>query len=366
MLNINKLNYEIYFIDYIDGSLDKDQEKELFLFLKKNSFLQSEFNLFTNITLDAEKIDFGSKNNLLKNNISNSNSESNFSDLCIARIEGDIPENKITDFDKLVNESGKNKREYQLFLKTLSKANTNISFPDKNILLKSEKEDKSKIRYLFRYSSIAASIIILVSFWFLLPKNIDTNLAESTIQNTTTQILTKQVINQENKQSKVKKKTKSTKKEINSKSLKNKNTNNKKTLHKDVIKSPKHNIIIKINEQFLIAKTMEINSDNHYSSDIAKLKESNLNNLFNEIKNTQNTYSNNNSIKTQLSKLTSHEVRNKLKNINIWNIANAGINGINNIAESNIKFNQKQDSKGKTKEIQLETKYFAFNTPIKK
>jgi len=77
-------------------------------------------------------------------------------------------------------------------------------------------------------------------------------------------------------------------------------------------------------------------------------------------------YSNNNSIKTQLSKLTSHEVRNKLKNINIWNIANAGINGINNIAESNIKFNQKQDSKGKTKEIQLETKYFAFNTPIKK
>jgi hypothetical protein len=56
----------------------------------------------------------------------------------------------------------------------------------------------------------------------------------------------------------------------------------------------------------------------------------------------------------------------KISSISFWSLAEGCINGINNITGSNMKFNQKLDKTGKTEEIQLKTKYFAFSTPIKK
>ncbi len=367
MLNINKLNYEIYFIDYIDGTLDSEQEKELFLFLEKHPELQSEFDSLKNIPLETKKIIFCDKENLLKNNLANNNSESNFSDLCIARIEGDMPEKEIEEFDKLVNESGKNKNEYQLFLKTINKANTNISFPDKNKLLKSGKVEHSKIRYLYRYSSIAASIILLVSFWFLLPENTDNNFAETKMQNTgSIQVKENKTIQKDTKNKK-----KSITKKNNYKNINNINTNNKKVLHKEKLKIIKPNIRIQINEPIIIAKAKKIKIENTYNSDIAELRDVNLNSSFkNDATTKKQSDFKNHSIIGYLSKTAAKKIRNKtnvnkIKSLQLWDIADTGIKVINSITGSNIKFEQKQDKKGKTKAIHLETKYFALNTPIK-
>ena len=50
---IKRSNYETFFIDYYDGKLDEIRKEELFTFLEKYPDLKEEFELFCNVSLEA-------------------------------------------------------------------------------------------------------------------------------------------------------------------------------------------------------------------------------------------------------------------------------------------------------------------------
>ena len=64
---ISRSNYEIVFIDYFDGKLDKIQQEELFVFLRMNADLQDEFNHYSGIHAEPDlNLGFDGKDRLKK------------------------------------------------------------------------------------------------------------------------------------------------------------------------------------------------------------------------------------------------------------------------------------------------------------
>ncbi len=65
-MNINRDNYEQFFLLYVDNELSADERNAVDLFLAENADLRGEFQMLSETTLPAEEISFGFKNSLLK------------------------------------------------------------------------------------------------------------------------------------------------------------------------------------------------------------------------------------------------------------------------------------------------------------
>ncbi len=66
-MEINKNNYEAFFLDYYDGNLPAEQVAVLLLFVEQHPELKEEFESFENITLeDLPSIGFDNKSSLKK------------------------------------------------------------------------------------------------------------------------------------------------------------------------------------------------------------------------------------------------------------------------------------------------------------
>jgi len=66
MSRIDRNNYEIWFIDYMDGILSDESEKQLFAFLEKNPDLAEELDKFEELTLQPADISFDAASRLQK------------------------------------------------------------------------------------------------------------------------------------------------------------------------------------------------------------------------------------------------------------------------------------------------------------
>ena len=64
--NINRNNYEIWMIDYLDGNLVEEKVKQLLYFMDNNPDLKEEFEMMRSIKLNPEKIKFDRKHKLFK------------------------------------------------------------------------------------------------------------------------------------------------------------------------------------------------------------------------------------------------------------------------------------------------------------
>ena len=87
---IDRHNYEVYLIDYLDGNLPPDQVELLMVFLKNNPDIQEEFEGIKDAVLVNNDEQFPNKPLLKKNKSSIAGIETELDYLCIASIEGDI------------------------------------------------------------------------------------------------------------------------------------------------------------------------------------------------------------------------------------------------------------------------------------
>ena len=166
MIDINTYNYEEYIVDYFDGNLSSSEEEALMSFLNRNPQLKEEFNSFNGEKLSAENISFNNKEVLKKDSILVNNKESNFNELCIASIEGDLSELQLIDFERMINSDIAKKKELDLFVLTKVLPDNSIVFKNKDKL-----KTKAKKRFTITYTilSAAASVLLLVGIYFLTP-----------------------------------------------------------------------------------------------------------------------------------------------------------------------------------------------------
>lgn len=167
-MNINRKNYEAYFLDYRENNLSAEQVAELMVFLEENPDLKVEFETFENITLQPElEISFSKKEALKKSTIistKNINSD-NIDELLVANLEGDISEKEREELTTFMELNPKAKLESNIYRSTLLKPDLSIIYADKESL------KKRGVFLLYRTQmiyglSVAATIIILLGVYF--------------------------------------------------------------------------------------------------------------------------------------------------------------------------------------------------------
>ena len=157
-MNINRSNYEIYFLDYLDGNLPESQVDDFLDFLKNNPDLNEELKLVSSIKLSVDEPVFQNKEALLKNEMTGS---SIFDYQSIAYLEDDLAEDDKTSFlHQITNDNAKGE-QFDLFLKTKLQPDYDIIFSNK------EKLHKKRVAAVFLLwgSRAAAVVVLLLGIW---------------------------------------------------------------------------------------------------------------------------------------------------------------------------------------------------------
>ncbi|NOY49474.1 MAG: hypothetical protein GXO88_02750 [Chlorobi bacterium] len=169
-MSINLNNYEVYLIDYLDGNLSLEVERELMLFLESNPGIKNELEDIENFKLlDEEKLTFNDKNSLKQKEVipAKSINEGNYEEFFIAFYEKDLSVDEQRELDDFVIKNPQLEKEFLLHKSLILNADR-IEFEHKNNLKK-----RAHIGiWQYQALAVAASIALLISFfWLLRPGN---------------------------------------------------------------------------------------------------------------------------------------------------------------------------------------------------
>jgi len=178
-MNINKENYEIYILDYYEGTLSKSKAQELFAFLEANPDIKEEFDNFENISLiDETSIKYDFKESLKKANTSSATiiNLDNYKEFFIANIEGDLSISQQKQLEIFLLRHPFLNNEYHLFNIAKLSPDTSIVFENKRQLKKfSVFNLPINKKLIYQTASIAASLLLFASIttYFYSSKNIN-------------------------------------------------------------------------------------------------------------------------------------------------------------------------------------------------
>jgi hypothetical protein len=128
-MNIDKNNYEIYLIDYLEGNLSPNEVAEILLFLEQHADIKQEFEAMQSFALNTDDVNLD-KSLLLK-------SENDFHQQLLAKeIEGDLSSSEQVVLQKAIKQSPTLQREQQLFALTKATPDLAVNYHYKNQLLK--------------------------------------------------------------------------------------------------------------------------------------------------------------------------------------------------------------------------------------
>lgn len=356
MLEINLYNYEEYVVDFLEDNLESSERDAFLFFLEANPEIREEMELFDNEKLIPEPIVFDYKDILKKESIITSSALSNFDEICIARMEGDLSEKEISLFDELIHSDKLKKTEFERFKKT-------ILTPDNTIVFKGKDRLKKKPIGIWKKSyslvSIAASIAIIIGLFTLLPQpNSDSGLLPSIAE--VTEITKEPIVNKEIvavSQDKLEKIEKVKTVPINK-------IDTEEKLAELEIEVVENLGLDKIDEkeyfEKLEAKLTFIKSD--FSSNIM-LKDMVIYEK-EDYKLKQSDYL---SVRSFVAKTINRNIFNKDKaKIEIFDIAQAGVKGFNKLTGVDMKLERVYDENGKLDKTEFTSKLLAFSTPSKK
>lgn len=354
MADINLNNYEEFIIDYFDGNLSSAKTDELMSFLNKHPELKQEFHSLETNVMEKENYSFPFKNSIKKETLLKNNDQSNFEELCIAKIEGDLNPKEEKLFDEILAESN-NQKEFDLYKLVKLEPDTSVVFKDKTKLKKAPFSRK----LIYSVISAAASVIIVVGLYFTIQKNT----VEQTIEipEKLTQVeqkIQKSSVESDPVQEIKKEKT----------IAENNNSFSKPAIKKEVIeKEPKEKTAVKEDLQDLPKENLAMLSAQIISIDVKKVETELLPVSYGVLMPVdQQNEDDAISIKSFIASNVKKRIFNKKKDkIELFDIAQASIEGVNKLAGTNMSLERTYDKNGKPEKTKFTSRLIAFSAPVK-
>jgi hypothetical protein len=168
----DRSNYEIWFIDWLDGNLSLEEAEKLRLFLVDNPDLREELEGLASINLKASENTYTGKQFLVKS--PDDLSDSQFDHLCIGHLENDLTPNQETELKDIIDKDDSKKKRFELIQK-LKLLPPDYSYEYKNQLKKLTLGRKLIRLSVIGLSTAAVIAIIVFAAYISLTKNRDTN-----------------------------------------------------------------------------------------------------------------------------------------------------------------------------------------------
>jgi hypothetical protein len=161
-MNINRYNYEEYFLLYIDNELTIEQKKQVELFVKDNPDLEEELVMLQQSKLiPDDRILFGEKKLLLKDENNSFINHSNYEEWLVLYTDNELgPEEKMA-VEKFTAAHTHVQKELGLFQQAKLQPEEELKFPYKNLLYR--KEEKARIISIGWWRAAAAAILIIAA-----------------------------------------------------------------------------------------------------------------------------------------------------------------------------------------------------------
>ncbi len=165
-MNINRNNYEVVFLLYVDGELSAEQKKIVELFIQENVDLKVELDMLLQTKLPFDEITFNHKDELFKIE-KTSIHISNYEEYFLLYVDNELNSNEKNEVEKFVLQHPELQNEFTL-LKQTQLEKEEIIFTDKSSLYR--KERKPFVYLYWRRIAIAAIFIGLgVLIWNVIP-----------------------------------------------------------------------------------------------------------------------------------------------------------------------------------------------------
>ncbi len=168
-MEINRHNYETYFLLWTDGELSAKEQKNVEQFIDKNPDLAIELALLQDAKLPIDDtIIYLNKESLLKVE-SSALSLSTYEDYFLLYIDNELSRTEEQEVALYVLQHPALQAEFLLLQQTILTKET-IIFPNKELLYKKEQNEKPVIFFNWRRIAIAAALIgFIFSVWMIAP-----------------------------------------------------------------------------------------------------------------------------------------------------------------------------------------------------
>jgi hypothetical protein len=157
-MEINRNNYEEYFLLYADNELSPTEKKVVEIFLQENIDLKEEF-LMIKMTINSpeEEVKLIDKSFLSKKEPSFIN-ENNYQEIFVLYFDNELSPLQKTEVENFVTENPKYKTEFELIGTAKLISDNSIVYPDKKQLYRKEESGKV-IPLILRRAMVAAAFI---------------------------------------------------------------------------------------------------------------------------------------------------------------------------------------------------------------
>ena len=165
-MKINRNNYEVFLIDYLDRTLDTALEAELMLFLEAHPDIREEMEGLETVSLESQNIRFTEKNSLKKTEIKTiaGIGEESFEEYFIAFYENDLSKIQQSNLDQFLKANPQLETAFQLHGKLKLQKDESVVY-----LAKEDLKKKPAIGvWWLSASGVAAAIALLFALFNLL------------------------------------------------------------------------------------------------------------------------------------------------------------------------------------------------------
>jgi hypothetical protein len=162
-MNINRNNYERFFLLYADNELSDAEKNMVNLFVQQNTDLEEEFLMIQQSVVSPDKnLTLGDKNFLLRQE-QTLISEDNYEEIFILYNDGQLDEHEKRQTVNFINQHPEFENQFRVLQNVKLEADPAIVFPDKRSLLK--KEGKGKVIPLNLRRALVAAVILGFGLW---------------------------------------------------------------------------------------------------------------------------------------------------------------------------------------------------------
>ena len=157
-MKISRENYEMWFMDWLDNNLTGSQAEELNSFLDENPDLQEEFNDLCVLNLRPTACILKGKQKLLRS--SSDLPERQFEILCAAAAENDLREEEQIEIDEIISQDPGKVRTLEIYKRLRLKA-PEIVYPNKRKLFRLSAGQKV---YRVVWTGLSAAAVVSIIF----------------------------------------------------------------------------------------------------------------------------------------------------------------------------------------------------------
>lgn len=157
-MNINRHNYESFFLLYTDNELCAADRNTVEIFVKDNADLKQELDMLQQSIVQPDKITFKAKNNLLKPEIFTTSTEEKL----LLYIDKELSVPMMKELEIMMAADDKLSTELSLLQQTKLSVDSNIVFADKHFLYRQE---KNRVIPFGWWKLAAAGVFIGFGIW---------------------------------------------------------------------------------------------------------------------------------------------------------------------------------------------------------